>query len=49
MSIKRVAGGIKTTQPHTETSTRSRGAAAGKQGASGRDNSEESEGEEWLP
>jgi hypothetical protein len=49
VSIKRLAGGIKTTQPHTETSKRSRGAAAGKQRASGRDDSEESEDEEWLP
>ena len=49
VSIKRVAGGIRTTQPHSETSTRSRGAAADKQRASGRDDSEESEDEEWLP
>jgi hypothetical protein len=47
--IKRVAGGIGTTQPHSETSTRPRGAAAGKQGGSGPDDSEESEDEEWLP
>jgi len=49
VSIKRVAGGIRITQPHSETSTRPRGAAAGKQGARGRDDSEESEDEEWLP
>ena len=49
VSIKRVAGGIKTAQPHTETSTRDRGAPAGKRGASGRDDPEESEDEEWLP
>ena len=49
VSIKRLAGGIKTTQPHTETSKRSRGAAAGEQGASGPGDSEESDYDEWLP
>ena len=52
VSIKRVVGGIRTAQPHTETSTRSRGAPAGKRGCSGRDDPEEpeeSEDEEWLP
>ena len=41
VSFKLVAGGIRITQPHSETSKRPRGAAAGEQGASGPGDSEE--------
>jgi hypothetical protein len=46
VSIKRVAGGIRTTQPHSETKKRRRGTGAGEQRASGPGDSEESEDEE---
>jgi len=43
VSIKRVAGGIRTSQPHSETKKRRRGTGADEQRASGLGDSEESE------
>jgi len=44
--IKRVDGGFRTTQPHSETKKRRRGTGTGEQRASGTGDSEESEDEE---
>ena len=46
VSIQRVAGGARTTQPHSETKKRRRGTGTGEQRASGTGDSEESEEEE---
>ena len=43
MSIQRVAGGVRTTQPHSETKKRPRGTGTGEQRASGTGDSDESE------
>jgi hypothetical protein len=43
VSIQRVAGGVRTTQPHSEPKKRRRGTGAGEQRASGTGDSEESE------
>jgi len=45
VSIQRVAGGARTTQPHSEPKKRRRGTGAGEQRASGAGDSEESEEE----
>jgi len=48
VSIQRVTGGVRITQPHSETKKRRRGTGTGEQRASGTGDSEESEEEGWL-
>jgi hypothetical protein len=49
VSIKRVAGDVTTTRPHSETKKRPRGSGAGAESGGGSNDSEESEDEEWQP
>jgi hypothetical protein len=49
VSIQPVAGGVRTTQPHSETKKRPRGTGTGKQRASGTGDSGESEESEDSP